>query len=353
MSRIFSARNIIWTLVILALIIGSAIFFPVPLPTILLAPEQIGHLTVFGQPFTNTGLATLVADATVLIIGFLAIRKKALVPSGIQNAVEFIAEFFLNLAQDLVGAKMARAILPVALTIFWLILCANLWGRVPGVESIGLIEVPHDAGLPVWTVKPVIPNVLYTVSTPQTGVSKPLEHPEAEATDEGHAVPSEGVLVPFMRAATTDLNMPLALALIAFCYIQYRGFRANGAGYLKKFFNISSFIALFVGILELISELAKIISFSFRLFGNIFAGTVLVFVMSHLLPWIVPMPFASLELFMGIIQAGVFALLLIIFSAGAMESHEHHPEIPVEDSFQEAYQKERADHQAAQAAQHA
>ncbi|MFN8485483.1 MAG: FoF1 ATP synthase subunit a [Anaerolineae bacterium] len=353
MSRIFSARNIIWTLVILALIIGSALLFPVALPAISLAPEQIGHLTFFGQPFTNTGLATLVADATVLIIGFLAVRKKALVPSGIQNAVEFIAEFFLNLAQDLIGARMARVILPVALTIFWLILCANLWGRVPGVESIGLIEVPHEPGITMWTVKPVIPNVLYTVAQPQTGVSKPIEAAVAGATEEAHGVPPEGMLVPFMRAATTDLNMPLALALIAFCYIQFRGFRANGFGYLKKFINFSSFIAFFVGILEAISELAKIISFSFRLFGNIFAGTVLVFVMSYLLPWIVPMPFAALELFMGIIQAGVFALLLIIFSAGAMESHEHHPEIPVQDSFQEAYQQERAEHAAGRATQHA
>ncbi len=332
MSRIFSPRNLLIILLIIAVIVLSRLFFPVPLPTIVLAPEQVGHLNILGFPITNTLLALLIADATVLILGWLAVRRLSLVPGMWQNTVEAIFEFFFNLAQDLVGADTARRIIPVAMSVFALILACNWWGRVPGFEAFGLIEKPHEAGLQTWQVQQLLPGLYNITANPGPAATKADVEKAKAGGEEEHGVPEYGILVPTLRATTTDLNFPLALAICAFLYIQYNGFKANGLGYLKKFFNFSGFIPVFVGLLEFISEFAKIISFSFRLFGNIFAGTVLVFVMSFLLPWLVPLPFAGLEIFMGLIQAMVFAGLIIIFSAGAMESHEHHPEIPVADT---------------------
>ena len=125
------------------------------------------------------------------------------------------------------------------------------------------------------------------------------------------AIPSvPWVVLPFFRAPSTDLNLTLALALIAVVVIQVVGFRAMGLSYLTKFFNFGTLlnsplggIDVAVGLLELIGEIAKILSFSFRLLGNIFAGSILLFVMSFLVPVIVPWPFFLLEFFVGVIQA--------------------------------------------------
>jgi len=145
-------------------------------------------------------------------------------------------------------------------------------------------------------------------------------------------------VTPFVRGAATDLNLTLGLGLMAFVAIQYFGVKAQGLRYFTKFFNTPALENLgknpmgimdfVVGLLEIISELAKILSFGFRLFGNLFAGGVLLFVMSFLLAMLVPAGVYGLELFVGLIQAFVFAMLLLVFSAMAMEGHgsgdEHH-----------------------------
>lgn len=168
-----------------------------------------------------------------------------------------------------------------------------------------------------------------------------------EHADEEHGIPSHPapsseeaklvpwVVLPFVRVPSTDLNMTLSIALVAFVMIQFIGFRALGIGYLTKFFNFRTLftsplggIDVAVGLLELIGDFAKILSFSFRLLGNIFAGSILLFVMSFLVP-ILPWPFFILEFFVGIIQALVFALLTAIFMNLATASHghdEHHDE---------------------------
>ena len=127
-------------------------------------------------------------------------------------------------------------------------------------------------------------------------------------------------MVPFLRSAATDLNMTLALALVSVFLTQYFGIKALGFRYFSKFIAIDfskgafeGFINLFVGILELISEFAKIISFTFRLFGNVFAGEVLLGVMAFLIPYLVSLPFYGLELFVGFIQALVFMMLTLVF----------------------------------------
>jgi len=151
-------------------------------------------------------------------------------------------------------------------------------------------------------------------------------HPDPSA-EEAKRVP--WVVLPFVRVPSTDLNMTLTLALIAFVMIQFIGFKALGIGYLTKFFNFSTLfksplggIDVAVGLLELIGDFAKILSFSFRLLGNIFAGSILLFVMSFLVP-ILPWPFFILEFFVGVIQALVFALLTAIFMNLATISHHH------------------------------
>ena len=151
-------------------------------------------------------------------------------------------------------------------------------------------------------------------------------HPDP-GSEEAKLVP--WVVLPFVRVASTDLNMTLTLGLISFVMIQFIGFKALGIGYLTKFFNFSTLfksplggIDVAVGLLELIGDFAKILSFSFRLLGNIFAGSIVLFVMSFLVP-ILPWPFFILEFFVGVIQALVFALLTAIFMNLATISHHH------------------------------
>jgi len=126
---------------------------------------------------------------------------------------------------------------------------------------------------------------------------------------------------PLFRGATADLNMTLALALTAFGLIQYFGFKELGFGYLKKFFNFLNPINFFIGILELISEFSKILSFAFRLFGNIFAGEVLLTVIAFLIPVLASFPFMMMEIFVGLVQALVFALLTAVFIQSATAKH--------------------------------
>ncbi len=168
------------------------------------------------------------------------------------------------------------------------------------------------------------------------------DHGDDDHSDEGehgvplHPAPNSAdaklvpwVVLPFIRVPSTDLNMTLSIALIAFGMIQFIGFKALGIGYLGKFFAFGTLfksplggIDVAVGLLELIGDFAKILSFSFRLLGNIFAGSILLFVMSFLVP-ILPWPFFILEFFVGIIQALVFALLTAIFMNLATVSHHH------------------------------
>jgi F-type H+-transporting ATPase subunit a len=144
------------------------------------------------------------------------------------------------------------------------------------------------------------------------------------------------IVTPFVRAAATDLNLTLGLGLFAFVAIQVFGTQALGIGYFTKFINLPALgdvarkpmgaMDFIVGLLEIISEAAKIVSFGFRLFGNIFAGQVLLFVMSFLVATLLPAIFYGLEMFVGFIQAFVFAMLLLVFSAIAMEGHGHDDE---------------------------
>jgi F-type H+-transporting ATPase subunit a len=136
-----------------------------------------------------------------------------------------------------------------------------------------------------------------------------------------------GILIPFFRSMNTDINSPLSIALWAMIFIEFWGITGLGLfKYGSKFINFSSPINFFVGILEFIAEMARIISFTFRLFGNMLAGEILLLVMTFLVPFIVAVPFYALEVFVGLIQAFVFAMLTLVFGVLAVSSHEGHDE---------------------------
>jgi F-type H+-transporting ATPase subunit a len=282
---------------------------------------------------TNTFVATLLADLALVLVAFFGTRKlragdpEAMIPSGLQNFLEMVVEGIYNLAQGILGQR-TRKVFWVGMTIFLFVLVANWMELVPGMDSIGWIEHPHEEGITAY-------------DRDKLGPIWMLKAPEAEAEEAGHGESEEEahegwVLVPFLRAASTDLNMPLALALISVIMTQVYGIQALGFGeYLQRYLRMGRLAAgdfvmglvdLFVGALEAVAEFAKIISFTFRLFGNIFAGAVLLFVMSYLIPLVFPgvMIFYGLEIFVGAIQALVFMMLTFVFIAVATTSHGDH-----------------------------
>lgn len=198
----------------------------------------------------------------------------------------------------------------------------------------------------------------YTILDNKADAPKLLTEDQVEHDDEVHGVESAlldgrsvyGVdfdtsqkltlVVPWFRGVYSDVNNTLALGIVAFVAIEFWGFQSIGFGYLKKFINFSSPINFFVGILELLSEFIRIISFTFRLFGNIFAGEVLVLMLTFLMPFLLVDLIYGLELFVGFIQAAVFALLTLVFAAMAVEVHgedDHHDGHRDEDASADAH----------------
>ncbi len=233
---------------------------------------HIGNFTVTNSLFTAFIL-------TLLLIGFalFAYRKGfKLIPDKLQSFLELFIEMFLSMIESIAGSSKARTFFPWITTFFIYILLGNWIGLLPGVGTIGIIE-----NLP------------------------------------GHGE----VFVPIIRGVNADLTTTLALGLTSVMLTQYYGLKTLGTNYLTKFFNFKSGVGFFVGILELISEFAKVISFAFRLFGNIFAGEVLLMVISALIPVFASIPFLGLEVFVGFIQAFVFATLSLVFFNMATQAH--------------------------------
>ena len=251
------------------------------MPHIEIAAEKI--FSVFGFPVTNTLLTSWIVMGVLVGGAFLISRHVESVPRGLQNLFESFCEGFLNLMSSIFGSnEKAEHYFPLIATVFLFILISNWLGIFPGVGSIGFHETVHG----------------------------------------------EELLVPFFRSAASDLNVTLALATVMVFLIHISGMATLGVrAYLSKFFSLKGPIEFFVGILELISEFAKIISFSFRLFGNIFAGEVLLIVTGFLAPFVAPLPFLMLEIFVGFVQALVFAMLSMVFISIAITHHEaaeHH-----------------------------
>ena len=267
--------------------------------SISLVAEKI--FTLGPLPVTNSLLTTWLGVILTSFLFILGMRKKSIIPHGTQVVLESIYTFFLNLCENVLGEKkLAEKAVPFIATLFIFVFTTNIFEVIPGVGSIGFFE--HQEIQAQEIPSPEIQN----------------EHTQEENAER---------FIPLFRPGSADLNLTVALALISVITVQVVGLKTLGFGYLKKFFNFSNPINFFVGILELISEFAKIISFSFRLFGNIFAGEVLLTVILMLVPYFVPIPFYGLELFVAVIQAFVFAMLTLVFMKIAMTSHsgeEHH-----------------------------
>jgi F-type H+-transporting ATPase subunit a len=359
-------------LILIGIIVFSAIFcywvpfvlmpgqgIAVALPVIMVPGEVVWEdfLGVEGLTITNTIIGTLVADVLVLLFAFGATRNMKKIPGRLQGLFEMLTEALYNLAKSTAGHN-ARAIFPLMATIFLFLLIANWVKLVPGAESVGLMHCAHE-GINGYPKDGIVLNVDTPLDTGTRATEADYEacyaasHGDAHAEEgdhgeeavvegegEGEVAAAEGVrddiyaVTPFVRGAATDLNLTLGLGLLAFLAIQYFGVRALGIGYFAKFVNTPALanvakrpmgiMDFAVGLLEIILELAKILSFGFRLFGNLFAGGVLLFVMSFLLAMMVPAAVYVLELFVGLIQAFVFAMLLLVFSSMAMQPHGGH-----------------------------
>jgi len=256
------------------------------------AAEQIFQIGSF--PITNSIINGWIAVLFFVILAFLVRNRTALVPKGLQNIVEGTVEFLLKEVEKVTGDKIrARKFLPIVGTIFLFVLFSNWIGLLPGTGSIG-----------VWGEI----------------------HGEIE-------------LIPLLRPAASDLNLTLAMALFAIITSHVMALITVGPlNHISKFVNlrgivrsikhgpmaiIVAVIEFGVGLIEIVGEVAKVVSLSLRLFGNIFAGEVLITVMLGLLAYILPIPFMFLELLVGAVQATVFAMLTLAYLVVATDEHGH------------------------------
>ncbi len=370
-------RYIIIICVILLVVLGSFVAFTKPVLPYIQLPGEVYPGTqnwpIIGPIFgglTNTFMASVVAYILMLVLIFsLRARSRTSeeIPSGFYNFFEMVIEGAYGFAERIAGAKV-RELFPYFMTIVLLILLTNWTALIPGWDSIGLWEYkPHflaEKDVKEFVAQAELEGIeisheeeeefihhqteVYDAENlgdlrvqPWLLSAKTNADPDAPIIDLGHDIKvgsnpqaADWTIVPLLRPGATDLNYTLAFALIAMFMVQYYGFKyLGGRDYLSKFFpfiakgygaevgkNPIKAIDPVVGILELVSEISKIISFGFRLLGNIFAGMVLLFVMAFLLP-AANMVFYGLELFVGLIQALVFGLLTLIFMASATVSH--------------------------------
>ena len=267
---------------------------------------EVAHeVTLHAEPIFNVGnfnvtnslINSWVAVLIIVLFAFTIRKSIKKIPRGIQNAFEIIVEGAMNMADSVTGDRnKTKKIFPVVFAIFSFILLNNWLGLLPGIGSIGFIE-------------------------------------------EGHG---QAMFVPFFRGGTADLNTTLALALFAVLASNMFGIFTIGIWrYFNKFVNVKALgevavkvrqqptvaiinpIKFFVGIIEIIGEIAKVASLSFRLFGNIFAGEVLLSSMALIFAYAVPIPFIFLEIIIGIIQALIFAMLTLVYFTIASTAEEH------------------------------
>jgi len=295
-------------LAILILVVVSSIFFPTHKPHVALPAEAIFHIGSF--PIYNTLLASWLAILVLAAVFYLGTRKMKLIPKGWQNGVEAVYEALHNFMKETAGEENARRFFPVIATIFLYVVAAALTSLLPGFDTIGIGHMGQEAGAFFGTYQGWI------------------------------------VEEPLLRKANTDVNFPLALAIISFMFVTYSGIRALGfRRYASKFARLGQvlhgigqlmrgkigsglsglflgLIDMFVGALEAISEFVRIISFTFRLFGNMLAGMVLLLMISFLVPWIIAVPFYGLEVLLGFVQALIFAGLTLVFATVAVMPHD-------------------------------
>jgi len=260
-----------------------------------LAAEPIAHLGAF--PMTNAMVNAWIVTVFFVIVAAVVSRRKSLVPTGVQNAIEGVIDVMSNEIEKIAGSREhARKFFPLIATIFFVVLANNWLGLVPGTGTIGIYGIMHG----------------------------------------------EVELIPLLRPAGSDLNFTLALAVTTVLFSHFAGVRAVGViEYFSKFVNIkgiwkslkhgpmaivTAVIEFCVGLIEIIGEFAKTLSLSLHLFGNVFAGEILLTVMLGLVSYVVPIPFMFLEILVGAVQATVFAMLTLVYLIIATTPHGGHEE---------------------------
>jgi F-type H+-transporting ATPase subunit a len=345
----------LWTVVIIVLLLASLVIrwvAPVPPPHVALSGEPI--LSTSPRWFTNSLLMTLIVDAILIILALLTRFTMKELPGGFQNFMEYVVESLYGLAESVSG-KNASKFFPWVATLFLFIILSNWSGLFPGVGSIGFYH-PIEHG-DTHSEEPATNEGEIHEGTPTPGADEShssrltnqlamadgklvlvgLEDvqaaPAASVIGAPAAAESEkGLFVPLLRAPSADLNVTFALAIATMVMVQIWGVRFLGGSYFRKFFNFSGpngfmkGINAYVGILELISEVSRVLSFGFRLFGNIFAGEIVLATMAFLVAFLVPVPFYALEVFIGFVQALVFMMLALVFFHMASVSHGEHEE---------------------------
>ena len=315
------------------------VFLRGPTPDIKIKPETIASIKFIGTiNITNTLITSWLVVGIVIVAVFLVTRRWELVPRGVQNVVEAILEAFYNLVVSVAGEKNGRRFFPVVATIFFFILAANWLSLLPIFNAIGFSK-EEEHGFVMEQTNVGFDVTWVSLSSLSNLSGETIEKDDPQAKEEVEKARSEGKfvgeLLPLFRGPNTDLNTPLALAIASAIAVETWGITSLGFfTYGRKFFNFGGAfrglfrrnprmvfegaIDAFVGFLELVSETVRLISFTFRLFGNMFAGEVVILMFTFLTPLIVTILFYGLELFVGIIQAFIFAMLTLVFGVMAV-----------------------------------
>jgi F-type H+-transporting ATPase subunit a len=330
-SKLLSRRVLVPAAI---LVVGLVVLSLLPIPKVVVPEISISAetvLNIFGFPISNTLLATWLTMILLIVGSWLITRKLEMVPGRLQGAMEMFIEAMYNLVEGAVERKWARRFFPIVMTIFVFLLVSNWLGVTPLYGGWGVLH-HSTTGHPVEWIN----------GSETVGLWVKADTGEANA---GQAEAGEGelyTLAPMFRSAATDMNTTFALAIISVALTQVFGVWALGRGYFGKFVSVGKLVEAFtkrglgcagrifaifmgiidvmVGMIETISEISKVLSFSFRLFGNIFAGEVLLGVIGFLIPYLVSLPFYGLELFVGFVQALVFMMLTVAFFVTAMSS---------------------------------
>ena len=284
---------------------------------------------------TNTLLCTWISIVVLVALFYAGTRRRDMIPRGMQNFMEWVVELLLGLVEGVSGKEKGKKFFPLVATFFIFILVSNLLDVFPGVDTVGSIDITAIQQAHI-TSKPVLGFLLF-----------------GDLSNK---------LVPWIRPATSDLNLNFAMALIAVITAQAFGFYTLGPlHHLGKYFNVTTFfrslvkldfqgmfqgvIEFFVGLIEIISEVARVISLAFRLFGNIFAGSAVLAVFAFILPFFADIIFIPLELFVAFVQALVFALLTLVYLEIATTSETHGGE--TEHEAREEFERKEATRQPA------
>jgi F-type H+-transporting ATPase subunit a len=305
----------------------------VPKPDPHLPAPVIFH--ILGLPITNGLLASWITVIFLAVFCWLITRRIQLVPGRWQAILESILGWILDVCNSVAGEKKGRRFFPVVCTIFLFVLF-NAWlSLIPGYGSVELKRyetIPENAQVEIIPAEGDVP-------AHKVVVIDEKEHEVVQVDNQEVMVVEEELI----RGANTDVNTPLAIAVISFIFVAYYGLKELGVGWLKQYFNFGPFfrsiggifkgkfsfmdifsgiIDIFVGGLEFLSRWITIISFTFRLFGNMTAGEILLIIAAFLVPWVLAIPFYGLELLIGVVQALIFSLLTLVFVTMAVSSHE-------------------------------